>query len=157
MFRGKFRRGHQYCERADGNLDGYPPPTISKAFGAATIALNGITSLSFTIINPNSAIILTGVGFTDSLPSGLVVATPNGLTGACGGGTITATAGSGSVSLSGATLAGGTSCSFSVTVGGTTPGAEEQRYGEYRVDLKLEQEEVPPRRSPSAQQPKFRR
>ena len=81
------------------------PPTIVKSFGAASIPLNGSTSLSFTIDNPERFTALTGVGFTDTLPAGLVVSTPNGLTGSCGGGTITATAGSGAVSLAGATLA----------------------------------------------------
>jgi hypothetical protein len=98
------------------------PPTISKTFGAATVPLGGSTSLSFTITNPNTAVSVSGVGFTDSLPVGLLVATPNGLTGSCGGGSITATAGSGTVSLAGATLAAGASCTFSVNVVGITPG-----------------------------------
>jgi len=100
------------------------PPTISKSFGAATVPLNGSTSLSFTINNPNASNSLSGIGFTDTLPTGLVVATPNGLTGSCGGGTITATAASSSVSLSGATLAASTGCTFSVNVTGTTAGAK---------------------------------
>src|SRR6185436_8300317 len=73
--------------------------TIAKSFGLATLPLNGSTSLTFLISNPNAALGLTGVAFTDTLPAGLLVATPNGLSGACGSGTITATAGSGSVSL----------------------------------------------------------
>ena len=97
------------------------PPTISKAFGAASVALNGTTTLSFTITNPNAST-LTAIGFTDTLPAGLIVATPNGLSGGCGGGTITAADGSGSISLSGATLPGGGSCTFSVNVQGTTAG-----------------------------------
>jgi hypothetical protein len=100
------------------------PPVIIKKFGAATVPLNGSTTLSFTITNPNAAGSLTGVGFTDTLPAGLVVSTPNGLTGTCGGGTITATAGSGTVSLSGATLPGLGSCTFSVNVIGTTAGVQ---------------------------------
>jgi hypothetical protein len=106
-----------------------PPPTISKAFGASSIALSGSTSLSFTINNPNSGIALSGIAFTDALPAGLVVATPNGLTGSCGGGTITATAGSGSLSLSGATLAASASCTFSVNVTGTTAGSKANTTG----------------------------
>lgn len=99
-------------------------PVITKAFGAASIPLNGTTPLDFTINNPNSSNALTGVAFTDSLPAGLVVATPNGLSGSCGGGTITATAGSGTVSLSDAALASNSSCTFSVNVKGMTGGVK---------------------------------
>jgi streptogramin lyase len=105
------------------------PPTIVKSFGAASIALNGSTSLSFTISNPNAATTLSGVGFADTLPAGLVVSTPNGLAGSCGGGTITATAGSGSMSLTSATLAGSASCTFSVNVTGTTAGTQNNTTG----------------------------
>jgi hypothetical protein len=100
------------------------PPTISKAFGASSILVGGSTSLSFTIINPNTSTSLTGVTFADTMPSGLVISTPNGLTGPCGGGTITAIAGSGSVSLSSATLAPSASCTFSVNVTGTGFGVQ---------------------------------
>src|SRR5262249_62101164 len=81
------------------------PASIQKSFGAAQIPLNGSTSLSFTITNPNLTVGLTGVAFTDTLPAGLVVSTPNGLTGTCGGGTITATAGSNSIILTARTIA----------------------------------------------------
>jgi uncharacterized repeat protein (TIGR01451 family) len=102
---------------------GSAAPIISKSFGAVSIPLGGSTDLSFTIENPNATVALTGVGFVDTLPAGLVVATPNGITGSCGGGTITAAPGSGSISLMGATLAAGTSCTFSVRVVATMEGA----------------------------------
>jgi uncharacterized repeat protein (TIGR01451 family) len=95
------------------------PPTISKAFADSELQLFGpssTTALTFDISNPNSAITLPDVSFTDTLPGGLIVATPNGLTGSCDGGTITAVAGSNMISLSGAALAGGASCTFSVNV-----------------------------------------
>ena len=95
---------------------------IIKAFGAASIPLNGSTSLTFTIQNNNTTVALTGVGFSDTLPAGLVVSTPNGLTGTCGGGTITATQATNVISLTGATLAQSTSCTFSVNVTGITAG-----------------------------------
>ncbi len=103
------------------NIINLGPPSIAKAFGAASILQSSNTSLTFTITNSNAAA-LTGVAFTDTLPSGLVVATPNGLTGSCGGGTITATAGSGSISLAGATVAASGSCTFSMNVTGVTAG-----------------------------------
>jgi arabinogalactan endo-1,4-beta-galactosidase len=100
------------------------PPAIAKVFGAASVSLNGTTSLTFSLSNPNTAISLSGIGFTDTFPSGLTVATPNGLAGSCGGGTITAAAGSNSVGLSGASLAAGASCTFAVNIVGTSAGAQ---------------------------------
>jgi hypothetical protein len=93
------------------------PPTISKLFGTSgSILPGGTTALSFTIENPNATVALNGVAFIDTLPAGLVVATPNGVNGSCGGGIITATPGKGSISLTGAMLAAGASCTFSVNV-----------------------------------------
>jgi uncharacterized repeat protein (TIGR01451 family) len=100
------------------------PPTLLKAFGAASVPLNGGSSLTFTVSNPNAAASLTGVGFTDALPAGLVISAPNGLTGACGGGAITAAEGSGSITLAGSGLAASASCSFTVNVTGITAGAQ---------------------------------
>jgi hypothetical protein len=97
------------------------PPTITKSFDAAAIPLNGITSLTFTISNPNLIAALTGIAFNDNLPAGLVVATPNNLNNTCGA-TATATPGSGTVSLSGATLPGNNFCTLAVDVQGTTEG-----------------------------------
>jgi len=98
-------------------------PTITNTFGAATIPVNGTTSLTFDLTAPNAGASQTGVAFTDSLPAGLVVATPNGLTNTCGG-TGAAAAGSSSASLSGATLADGASCTLSVLVQGKTRGVK---------------------------------
>jgi arabinogalactan endo-1,4-beta-galactosidase len=97
-------------------------PTIAKAYGSASVALNGATSLTFNVANPNTSVALTGIGFSDTLPSGQVVANPSGLSGSCGGGTITAAAGTASVSLTGATLASGASCSFTINVTSASSG-----------------------------------
>ena len=104
------------------------PPTISKAFGAAKILLNGSTSLTFSITNPNPAVALAGLSFTDVLPPGLVVATPNGLTNTCGG-AATATAGSGSVSLAAGALAANGTCTLTVNVISTTLGIKNNVSG----------------------------
>ena len=100
------------------------PPSIGKAFMPNKVIPGGTTSLSFTVMNPNSFAALTGVGFSDTLPTGVVVATPNGLTGSCGGGTIVATAGGGGIILSNATLAASASCTFSVNVLAVTEGVK---------------------------------
>jgi uncharacterized repeat protein (TIGR01451 family) len=104
-------------------------PVIIKAFGVASILLNGSTSLTFTIQNNNTTTALTGTGFTDNLPAGLVVSTPNGLTGTCGAGTITATQATNVISLTGATIAASTSCTFVVNVTGTTAGLKNNTTG----------------------------
>ncbi len=91
------------------------PPSITKSFSPNKFVPGGTTSVTFSITNPNSVIGLTGVGFTDSLPSGLTVANPNGLSSTCGG-TATATAGSGTISLSGGSIASGGNCTVTANV-----------------------------------------
>jgi hypothetical protein len=101
------------------------PPTISKAFASPQIDLFfAPTTLSFTITNPAAnAISFTDIAVTDVLPSGLALAVPSGLTPAtCGGGLITAPAGGSTITVTGATLAPGTSCIFSVQVVSTAVG-----------------------------------
>ena len=104
-------------------------PTITKTFGAPSIPLNGSTSLTFNLTNPNAGTTLTGIAFTDTLPAGLALSTPSGLSGACGGGTITANSGATSAALSGATLSGSATCSFSVNVTGVTAGTQNDITG----------------------------
>ena len=97
---------------ATANLAVASPPAIAKTFGAATIPLNGSTSLAFVLVNPAiNTIPLTGLAFTDNLPAGMVVASPSGLNSTCGG-TPVAAAGGSSVSLSGGALAASASCTL---------------------------------------------
>ena len=100
------------------------PPSISKSFGSVAIPVGYSTPLTFTIENPNNALTLTGIAFTDTLPSGLRVGTPSTVTGSCGGGVISATAGSSTISLGGASLSAGSSCTFSVLVIATAAGTQ---------------------------------
>ena len=108
---------------AGARIDVISPPTISKTFGASTIPLNGVTTLTFALGNPNIAAVFgDSFGFVDTLPAGLVVATPPAA-GTCNDGTVTANAGSSTITLTGTTnLPGGLSCSFSVNVTGTSAG-----------------------------------
>jgi hypothetical protein len=100
-------------------------PTVSAAFGAATIPQGGTTSLTFNVANPNTFTQLDSIDLPDSLPAGLVVASPNGLIGSCvPSSTITADPGSSSLELSALNLPAAGSCSFSVNVTGATAGTK---------------------------------
>jgi hypothetical protein len=95
---------------------------ISKVFGAASIAVGGTTSLTFTIQNPNPATPFTGVVFSDNMPAGLLMFSAPAT--ACGAGTVTVSGGGKSISLSGGTMAPNGVCTFSVTVLATSTGTK---------------------------------
>jgi LPXTG-site transpeptidase (sortase) family protein len=101
------------------------PPSISKSFAPDPIAVGDTSTLSFSISNPNSGTILTGVAFSDTIPAGLTVASSS--SSQCGG-TLTTTAPS-TIALSGGTIAASSFCSFSVTVTGITPGLKSNTTG----------------------------
>lgn len=101
---------------ASATLSAISPPVLTAAFGAASIETKATTSLTFTLRNPNSTLALSALAFTDTLPAGLVVATPPAITGSCGGGVIAAAAASNAISLNGAALAAGVTCTFAVNV-----------------------------------------
>ena len=103
------------------------PPVVTKAFSPTTIAVNGISTIQFTITNPDAAVTLTSVSFTDTFPSGVQVASVPNVAGSC-------TAGStGTVSFSlfvptfvsfNGSLAAGGSCQFGIDVVGSTVGVK---------------------------------
>lgn len=97
-------------------------PVLTAGFGAASIAVNAMTPLTFTLSNPNATAALTGVAFSDALPDGVVVATPNGLSSSCSAATITAAAGSSSITFGGGSLAIGASCTATIGVKALTAG-----------------------------------
>lgn len=101
-------------------------PTISAAFSASSMTVGWAVGLTFTIANPSGNGQITGVGFTDTLPAGLSVS--SGSAGACGG-NVTRSAPAGIV-LSGALIADGGSCVFSVMVTGTAAGVHTTTTGQ---------------------------
>jgi len=109
-------------------------PTIDKAFAPATISIGGTSTLTFTLTNPNGGTGLTGLNFTDALPAGVeIAATPN-LGGTCGAVATNFTPnvapGGTAINLtSGVTLAAGSSCTITVDVTATTPGAKVNTTG----------------------------
>ena len=104
-----------------GTASAATPLTIAEAFAAPAIPLNGATTLTITIHNPDPSTTGLGVAFVGSLQTGLMVNTPNDLSNSCGG-TPTATPGSTMVALAGGTVAPGANCTVSVLVVGTTLG-----------------------------------
>jgi uncharacterized repeat protein (TIGR01451 family) len=100
-------------------------PTITKTFLTNPIAVNGTSTLQFTLTNPNSAQ-LTGAKFTDSLPSGLqVAATPAASTTCTGSPSWAPSAGDTTLSFgqtTGANIPASGTCTVSVNVTATTAG-----------------------------------
>jgi trimeric autotransporter adhesin len=101
-----------------------PPPSIITGFSPTYIPLTGMTTLRFTIGNPNGFGI-TSIGFSDDLPSGLVVSTPSSVNGDACGGTVTAAEGSTNVTLSSGSLGPHELCGFTVSVTGSAIGDKE--------------------------------
>jgi len=93
-------------------------PTLAKAFNPVTINVNGTSTLTVTLGNPNAAVATLTAPLVDTLPGGVVVAnTPNANT-TCGGvGAIVAVAAASSVTLpAGRTIPANGTCTLTVDV-----------------------------------------
>ncbi|TCK98926.1 putative repeat protein (TIGR01451 family) [Shimia isoporae] len=99
-----------------------PTPGFSKVFAPDTVVQGANSRLTFTI-NNTSLLPANSLSFTDTLPAGMIVAEAGSNVSADCGGTVTAVASSGSISLSGGTLAAGTSCTIAIDVQTTGSGA----------------------------------
>ncbi len=99
---------------ASATLTALLPPSIGKLFGPNPIMANGVSTLAFTIVNPNEDLPLNGVAFGDTFPTSpgamVVAGTPNPMTNGCGSPTFSPSAGAGSISFSGGTIGGGGTC-----------------------------------------------
>ena len=104
-------------------------PAVSKSFNPATIALNGVSTLTLNI-NNNIGAALTTVSFTDTFPTtpGAMTLASATSTNSCGG-TLTDSAGaplaigSGSVKLTGGTVAASGNCAITLLVKASTFGS----------------------------------
>ncbi len=115
---------------ASAGATAHLPPTLTKSFGAATLASGGSTALILTLTNPASnPAAITGVRVDDTFPTGLTLlnTTFTFTPAACG--TVTKISGAASAAADNnmrfavASLAAGVSCQVSVNVTSTTPGA----------------------------------
>lgn len=103
------------------------PPTISAAFSAPSVPLNGTVSLIFTFTNSSTTTAFVNLGVTDTLPSGLVVANPSGVANTCPssyGVTLGANPGGAAIMISAQNLPPGASCSASVNVAAIGAGTQ---------------------------------
>ncbi len=93
-------------------------PTLSKSFGPASIDVNGVSTLTITLSNPNAIAAGLTSALVDTLPNGLVVAaTPNASTTCLGTGAVIAAAGGTTVTLpSTRSIPGGAPGTCTVTV-----------------------------------------
>jgi uncharacterized repeat protein (TIGR01451 family) len=99
------------------------PPVLSKQFDRFSVPVGGKATLSITIMNPNPTN-LTGVQFIDSLSTlGIRPSTPDVVTSSCAAiGKSQIFLGASSISLLPNTVPANTSCTFTISVDGVTPG-----------------------------------
>lgn len=107
-------------------------PPLTKAFSPNPVAVNGESTLTFTLGNTNT-VPLTGVRFSDNLPAGLVVAATPTATTTCGGSpSWTPAAGDTVLNFgqpTGATIPASGSCTVGVRVRATTAGVHNNVSG----------------------------
>ncbi len=99
-------------------------PTLSKVFTPDTIGPGNVSTITFTITNPTGSPI-TGVELTDVLPTvpgDVDIADPANASTSCDDGIVTAPDGGGTISLSGAEVGAGASCTVRVDVTAGTAG-----------------------------------
>jgi len=100
-------------------------PVITKSFNPAQVSLNGSSIATITVTNPN-AVPLTNVQFSDTMPAGIDLITQTGgtcSTLATGGGIFSINPGTETFSSTSNVLAGGQSCTITVSVKGIALGA----------------------------------
>jgi predicted outer membrane repeat protein len=107
---------------AVANITVLANPTVGLAFAPSAISTNGITTLTYTLSNPNAATALSGIQFTNTMPSQLAVAADPFLGGSCTTSFFSATPGSQTITVQGVTLPASGSCTLTVNVTSATNG-----------------------------------
>ena len=103
------------------------PPSIVISFDTQAIQMvNGWSTLTITVTNPNRGTGLTGVSFTATLSAGIIFANPDSLTPWCGE---WPTLGISQISLSDQTMLAGSSCTTTVDVLGVAGGPQTSTAG----------------------------
>ena len=113
-------------------VTGIAPPTAAKGFSPKTILVNGASTMTITLANPNSTAV-TGAAFTDTYPANLVNTAGASPATTCGG-TVTATNGGTSLSLAGGTIPASGSCTVTVNVTSAIAGSYTNSTGAINAD-----------------------
>lgn len=100
----------------DSNLPGF-----SKIFSPATVVVNHVSTLTFTIDDSQIGSLVSSLNFTDDLPAGLVIASPANATNSCNS-SLTANPGASTISSFGGFTLANSTCTISVDVLPTVAG-----------------------------------
>ncbi|NJL29554.1 MAG: hypothetical protein HC897_17540 [Thermoanaerobaculia bacterium] len=114
---------------------GVSPPTFGKAFSSSTIGPGAVSTLTFTINNPNVGQLATDLAFTDVLPAGVAIADPSSATTTCIDAVVVAPAGGSTISLSGGSLPGLGACTVRVNVTSAVVGTHSNLSGDLTSSL----------------------
>ena len=83
--------GNAASTSTDDTVTYYLHPTIDKAFSPDTIGAGDVSTMTFTLTNPNGSTTLNDLNYTDTFPAGLqIAATPN-IGGTCNSNNVLAT------------------------------------------------------------------
>ena len=95
-------------------------PSVSKTFSPATVEADQVSTLTITLINPNTSVAQLTAPLVDTLPAGVTVVGNESTT--CGG-TLTAEEGSSVVTLTGGSIPAAGSCLIRVDVSSDVKGS----------------------------------
>lgn len=98
-------------------------PAFSKNFGPTSIGAGSASTLVYTIDGSAIGVPVTDLAFQDSLPANLAIATPSRIATTCVGATVTGAPGGSTVTLARGRLGAGWSCTVTVDVTSSVPGA----------------------------------
>ncbi len=108
--------GNNSAQDGDTVVSAPTPLTFTKAFADNPLTQGGVTTLTFTITNPNADVGAGNLSFSDNFPTDMVVASPANESTTCTGGAVSATPGAGSMSFSGGSVGTSANCTVSVNI-----------------------------------------
>ncbi len=114
-------------------VNAFTPLTFSKSFSPNPIDAGTTSVLTFTIGNANG-VPIGNLDFSDTLPADVVIATPSNAATTCTGGTLTAPDGGSTISYTGGTVNGSSSCTVRVDVTSDVPGTHSNTSGDLTSD-----------------------